>query len=183
MKPAPAPYQGQAWLQHAVPQKISVRRGTVAMPALTSASQDRILPHDGLPVRPRGSGSHQSVRLQETARGPPVEPIGSRPLEVGRALPRGPRAINQEEMGVATVIARQAAGLLPRPHDKACVIKSTTTVISSQQDPPTAGAACRLRTRPVSGPQQSAEKSEVRGTDGWARAQSDYHCTPGGRPI
>ena len=43
MKPAPAPYQGQAWPQHAVPGKISVRRGTVALPALTSAPKDRIL--------------------------------------------------------------------------------------------------------------------------------------------
>ena len=43
MKPTPAPYQGQAWPQHAVPGEISVRHGTVAVPALTSASKDRIL--------------------------------------------------------------------------------------------------------------------------------------------
>ena len=78
------------------------------------------------------------------------------------------------------MIARQAAGLLPRPHDQACIIRSTATVISSRQDLPAVDAACRLRTRPVGGPQQSAEKSEVGGTDGWAHAQSNYHCTPGG---
>ena len=49
------------------------------------------------------------------------------------------------------MIARQAAGLLPRPHDQACIIRSTATVISSRQDLPAADAACRLRTRPVSG--------------------------------
>ena len=43
VKPTPAPYQGQAWPRHAVPQKISVRRGTIAMTTLTSAPQDRIL--------------------------------------------------------------------------------------------------------------------------------------------
>ena len=43
VKPTPAPYQGQAWPQHAVLRKISVRRGTVALPALTSAQQYRVL--------------------------------------------------------------------------------------------------------------------------------------------
>ena len=64
------------------------------------------------------------------------------------------------------MIARQAAGLLPRLHDQARVIRSTATVISSRQDPPAADAACRLRTRPVGGPQQPAEKPVTRDTDG-----------------
>ena len=50
------------------------------------------------------------------------------------------------------VIARQAMVLLPRPHDQACIITSTATVISSRQDPPAADAACRLRTGHVGGP-------------------------------
>ena len=50
------------------------------------------------------------------------------------------------------MIARQAAGLLPRPHDQACIIRSTTTVISSRQDPPAADEACRLRTNQSAGP-------------------------------
>ena len=54
------------------------------------------------------------------------------------------------------MIARQAAGLLPQPHDQARVIRSTATVISSRQDLPAAGAACRLRTRLVGGAHQSA---------------------------
>ena len=78
------------------------------------------------------------------------------------------------------MIAGQEAGLLPRPHDQAYVIRSMATVISSRQDPPAADMACRLRTKPVGRPQQSAEKSEIGGTNGWARAQSNYHCTPGG---
>ena len=78
------------------------------------------------------------------------------------------------------MIARQAAGLLPRLHDKARVIRSMATVISSRQDPPAADAACRLRTEPVGGPQESADKTATRETDGWARVQPDYHCTPRG---
>ena len=78
------------------------------------------------------------------------------------------------------MIARQAAGLLPRPHDQARIIRSSATVISSRQDSPAADTACRRRTRPVGGARQSAEKMEAEDTDGWARAQPDYHCTPGG---
>ena len=78
------------------------------------------------------------------------------------------------------MIARQAAGLLPRPHDQARVIRSKATLISSREDPPAADAACRLRTRPVGRPQESADKTTARETDGWARVQPVYHCTPGG---
>ena len=81
---------------------------------------------------------------------------------------------------MAIVIACQAAGLLPRLHDQAHVIRSTATVISSRQDPPAADAACRLRIGPVGGPQESADKTAAEETDGWARVQPDYHCTPGG---
>ena len=77
------------------------------------------------------------------------------------------------------MIARQTAELLPRPHDRTRVIRSTATVICSRQDPPVADAACRLRTEPVGGPQESADKTTARETDGWARAQLDYHCTYG----
>ena len=90
VKPAPAPYQGQAWAQYAVPGEISVRRGTVALPALTSAPQDRIL-------RPG--------RLVYTAQRQRVPPVSetpgdgkyatSRPPESARPFPWGPRAINQ----------------------------------------------------------------------------------------
>ena len=108
------------------------------------------------------------------------DPSGVGPGESAEPSPGAQAPLIKMRWGVATVIARQAAGLLPRPHDQACVIRSTATVISSRQDPPAADAACQLRTRPVGGPQQSAEKSEVGRTDGWARSQSNYHCTPGG---
>ena len=36
------------------------------------------------------------------------------------------------------------------------------------------------RDPPVDGPQLSAEKPAGIDTDGWAQAQPDYHCTPGG---
>ena len=77
------------------------------------------------------------------------------------------------------MIARQAAGLLPGLHDESRVIRSGATVISSRQDPPAADAACRLRTELVDGPQESADKTVARETDGWARVQPDYHYTLG----
>ena len=98
------------------------------------------------------------------------DPSGVGPGESSEPSPEAHAPLIKKRWGVATVIARQAAGLLPQPHDRACVIRSTSTVISSRQDPPAADAACRLRTRPVGGGQQSAEKSEVGGTDGWGRA-------------
>ena len=61
VKPAPAPYQGQAWPQHAVPREIYVRRGTVAVPALTSAPKDRVQHPRRLVCTTLGGGSHQSV--------------------------------------------------------------------------------------------------------------------------
>ena len=156
MKPTPAPYQGQAWPQHAVPGKISVRRGTVARPALTSAPQYRVLCPQQLVCTAWKQQGHQPARPWETAGEPPVGPVGRRPGEVGRALPRAHAPLIKMRWGVAIVIARHAAGLLPRPLDQACVIRSTTAVISSRQDPPAADAACRLRTRPVGGAHQSA---------------------------
>ena len=107
------------------------------------------------------------------------DPSGVGPGESTEPSPGAHAPLIKKRWGAATVIARQAAGLLPRPHDQACVIRSMATVISGRQDPPAANASCRLRTRPVGGAHQSAEKSEVGGTDGWARAQSNYHCTPG----
>jgi len=95
----------------------------------------------------------------------------------------------KKRWGVDTVIARQAAGLLPRPHDQACIIRSTATVISSRQDLPAADAAWRLRTRPVGGTRQSA------GPNGRQRRRRPEAPTagsvasritivpPGGRPI
>ena len=112
-----------------------------------------------------------------------MDPSGVGPGESAEPSPGAHAPLTKMRWGVATVIARQAAGQLPRPHDQACVIRSTATVISSQQDPPAADAACRLRTEPVGGPQQLAEKTEAGGTDGWAHVQPDYHCTPRGRPI
>ena len=60
------------------------------------------------------------------------------------------------------MIARQAAGLLPRPHDQARVIRSTATVISSRQDPPAADVAYQLRIEPVGRAHQVAGPSSRR---------------------
>ena len=108
------------------------------------------------------------------------DPSGVGPGKSAEPAPGAHAPLIKMRWGVATVIARQAVGLLPRPHDQACVIRSTTTVSSSRQVPPAADTGCRLRTRLVGGPQRSAEKTEARGTDGWARVQPDYHCTPRG---
>src|SRR3954465_13614334 len=45
-------YQGQVWLQYVVPEEISVRRGTIAILALTSAPASRPCSHVGPHVRP-----------------------------------------------------------------------------------------------------------------------------------
>ena len=82
------------------------------------------------------------------------DPSGVDPGESAEPSPGAHASLIKMRWGVATVIARQAAGLLQRPHDQACVIRSTATIISSQQDPPAADAACQLCTRPVSGAHQ-----------------------------
>ena len=109
MKPTPAPYQGRAWPQHAVPRKISMRHGAVAMPALTSAPQGRIL-------HPR-----QLVCTAWRQQGPPVSETsgdGGRTTsrthqESAEPFPGAHAPLIKMRWGVATVIARQAAGLLP----------------------------------------------------------------------
>ena len=90
------------------------------------------------------------------------DPSGVGPGESAEPSPGAHAPLIKKRWGVATVIARQAAGLLPRPHDQACVIRSTATVISGRQDPPATDAACRLRTRPVGGAHQSAGPSSQR---------------------
>ena len=79
------------------------------------------------------------------------DPSGVGPGESAEPSPGAHAPLIKMRWGVATVIARQAAGLLPRPHDQACIIRSTAIVISSRQDPLAADASCRLRTRPVGG--------------------------------
>lgn len=173
VRSTPTLFQGQAWPQYTVPAEISARRDTVAMPALTSDPMGGVL----CPRWPAGMTQGQRV--------PPVggrtedgESATSRPSwesgpGVGRPLPQAPRAINQTRQGVATVITHQPAELLPRPHDRAHVIRSTTTVIYDRKDPPAADAAYRLHTEPVGGAHQSAgprsRRTAARETDGWAR--------------
>ena len=117
------------------------------------------------------------------------DPSGVGPGESAEPSPGARAPLIKKRWGVATVIARQAVGLLPRPHDQACVIRSTAIVISSRQDPPATDAACRLRTRPVGGPQQSAGPSSRRRswrTETLIAGPAPSHITIvplGGRPI
>ena len=64
--------------------------------------------------------------------------------------------------------------------DQTCIISITTTVISSRQGPRAAGAACRLCTRPVGGPQQPAEKPEAGDTDSRAQQSARLPLYPWG---
>ena len=120
--------EGHAWPQCAVSMEISIRRGTVAMPALTSAPWAAHCAHDSLPVWPRDGGTRPSAGAQNTASTLRRRTRGSRPPGVGRPLPRAPHAINQTRRGMATVIAHQTAALLPCPRDQASVIRSTATI-------------------------------------------------------
>src|SRR3954469_7023093 len=79
------------------------------------------------------------------ARAPKDGPRGSRPPGVGPFLPWAPHAINQIRRGVATVIARRTAALLPRPRDQDDVIRSAATVTRS------AGGAHQRRAPGVGG--------------------------------
>ena len=51
-------FQEMARPQSAVPTEISVWRGTVAMPSLTSATMGGVLCHDGLTVRSTDNGPY-----------------------------------------------------------------------------------------------------------------------------
>src|SRR3954470_19250029 len=108
-------------------KRSSVRRNTVAIPALTPAPAAEPCSHVGPPVRPEDGGPLQSAGEAKTARVPEDGPRGSRPLRVGTSLPRVPHAINQIRRGVATVIARQTAALLRRPHDQPHVVRGVAT--------------------------------------------------------
>src|SRR3954463_12220049 len=83
------------------------------------------------PYDPETAGPASQQGERKTARAPEDGPRGSRPPRVGPFLPLAPHAINQIRRGVATVIARQAAALLPRPHDPANVIRGAATVTRS----------------------------------------------------
>ena len=117
------------------------------------------------------------------------DPTGVGTGESAEPSPLAHAPLIKKRWGVATVIVRQAAGLLPRPHDQACIIRSTTTVISSRQDPPTADAACRLCTRPVGGAHQLARPSSrrrSRRSETLTAGPAPSHITIvplGGRPI
>ena len=108
------------------------------------------------------------------------DPSGVGPWESAEPSPGAHAPLIKMRWGVATVIARQAAGLLPRPHDQACVIRSTATVIGTGKTHP-------WRTRPVSSvPDQSAGPSSQRRSRRPERLTTgsytrlDYYCTPGG---
>ena len=104
------------------------------------------------------------------------DPTGVGPRESAEHSPGAHAPLIEKRSGVAKVIARQAAGLLPRPHNRACVIRSTATVISSRQDPPVADAAYQLRSRPVGGTHQSA------GPSSWRRSRRLEALTAGPAP-
>src|SRR3954470_20960398 len=112
-------------------KRSSVRRNTVAIPALTPAPAAEPCSHVGPPVRPEDGGPLQSAGEAKTARVPEDGPRGSRSPRVGPPLPRVPHAINQIRRGVATVIARRTAALLPRPRDLTNVIRGAATVTRS----------------------------------------------------
>ena len=93
------------------------------------------------------------------------DPSGVGPGESAEPSPGARAPLIKKGRGVATVIVRQVAGLLPRPHDQACVISNTATVIRHRQDPRAAEAAYRLRTRPAGGAHQAA------GPNNWRRSR------------
>ena len=116
-------------------------------------------------------------------------PSGVSPGESAEPSPGAHAPLIKMRWGVATVIARQAAGLLPRPHDQARVIRSTATVISNRQDPPVADVAYRLRTRPGGGARQSAGPSDRQrrrrpeALTAWPASSRITIVPLGGRPI
>ena len=82
------------------------RCGTVAMPALTSATVRSTLCPRRRPVRPEGGGAACQWVGRRRPERPEDGPVGVGLPGVGRLLPRAPRAINQIGWGMATVIAR-----------------------------------------------------------------------------
>ena len=98
---------------HSAPYRRRSPPGAALVPLPPSPHQHQAAPcsHDGLSVRPKDDGPHQSERARKTARAPPVGPEGGQPRAVGPPLPRVPRAINQTRHRAATVIARQVAEL------------------------------------------------------------------------
>src|SRR3954471_14353017 len=86
-------YQGQVWLQYVVPEEISVRRGTVAILALTSLQRRNPVPTLARKYGVETGGPASQRGRRKTARVPEGGPRGSRPPRVVPSLPRAPHAI------------------------------------------------------------------------------------------
>src|SRR4051812_49856709 len=75
-------YQGQVWLQYDVPEEISVRRGTVAIPALTSGLAAEPCSHVGPSVRLGGGGARLATGGAQGGGSAPKRTRGGRPPKV-----------------------------------------------------------------------------------------------------
>ena len=111
VKPTPSPFPGDGQSTVCCTSGDLHLAQHCAMPSLTPATVGGVLYPRHLTLRSTKDGPHQSVRVQKTARAPPVGPVGSRPPKVGLPLPWVPHAINQTRRGVATVIVCQVAAL------------------------------------------------------------------------